>query len=713
MKGLFNSKKPSKKQPAGDDTDPPLSPQHANHHNHHHQSRPSQSQPQSQPQSQTQTQSHTAPSRSDPVLPVPPVKPSPGPSKKSASPASPGRAQRDQPKSRSSRSFGRHSTDARRGKADLNTHPLNLPPDEIKRLSALSAMSDRNSFDKMDVDKENAAQPSSSSSSHPSSSARPPSSPPPPQPQKSFSVPINSPTNGAKPEANGEGPAPPPHRSNPSSPVPSDAEQAENYKSLGNKSFKERQYKKAIKEYSQAIELMPDSPTYLSNRAAAYMSDGQYDAALEDCSRAVDLDPQNPKFLLRLARIYTNLGRPDEAITTFNRIHPPPSAKDMAAAREMQHHMKAAQDALNSGTSGSMVLHAIDQAEKLLAPGASRPRKWQLMRGNAYLKMGGVNSLGEAQNVAMSLLRQNSQDPEALVLRGRALYAQGDNDKAIQHFRKALSGDPDFRDAVKWLRTVQKLDRMKEEGNADYKAGRWQAAFDKYTSALNVDPANRGTNSKLLQNRALCRLKLKDYDEAIADCERAVALDPSYLKARKTKANALGQAERWEDAVREWKKIQEMDPEDRSIIREIRKAELELKKSQRKDYYKILGVAKDADESTIKKAYRKLAIVHHPDKNRDDEGAAERFKDIGEAYETLSDPQKRARYDSGEDLIDPSEMFGGGGGMPGGIDPEILFSMMNGGGAFGGGGGGGGFQGGGFPGGRTRAQGFPGGFHFG
>ncbi|KAI1170723.1 hypothetical protein F4777DRAFT_101130 [Nemania sp. FL0916] len=689
MKGLFNSKKSTKKQPSGDESDPPPpSPQHAHHH--HHQSRPSQSQSPSQPQSQA------APSRSEPVSPV---KPSGGPSKKSSGSASPGRAQREQPKSRSSRAFGRHSTDARRGKLDLNTHPLNLPPDEYKRLSALNAMSNRNSFDKMDVDKENAAQP--------------PSSPPPPQPQNSFSVPINSPTNGDKSAVNGEGPAPPPHRSNPSSPIPSEAEQAENYKSLGNKSFKDRQYKKAIKEYSQAIELMPDSPTYLSNRAAAYMSDSQYDAALEDCSRAVDLDPQNSKFLLRLARIYTNLGRPEEAMTTFGRIRPAPSAKDMAAAREMQHHMKAAQDALNNGTSGSMVLHAIDQAEKLLAPGATRPRKWQLMRGNAHLKMGVVNSLGEAQNIAMSLLRQNSQDPEALVLRGRALYAQGDNDKAIQHFRKALGGDPDFKDAVKWLRTVQKLDRMKEEGNADYKAGRWQAAFDKYTSALEVDPMNRGTNSKLLQNRALCRLKLKDCDGAVADCERAVSLDPSYMKARKTKANALGQGEKWEDAVREWKKIQELDPEDRTIPREIRKAELELKKSQRKDYYKILGVAKDADEATIKKAYRKLAIIHHPDKNRDDEGAAERFKDIGEAYETLSDPQKRARYDSGEDLIDPQDMFGGGGGgMAGGIDPEILFSMMNGGGAFGGGGGG--FPGGGFPGGRPRApQGFPGGFHFG
>ena len=384
---------------------------------------------------------------------------------------------------------------------------------------------------------------------------------------------------------------------------------------------------------------MPDSATYLSNRAAANMSNGSYQAALDDCTRAADLEPHNAKILLRLARIYTSLGRPDEAMTTFGRIQPPPSAKDMAAAKEMQHHVRAAQSTLETGINGSMVLHALDQAEKFLGHRAPKPRKWQLMRGNAYLKMGGANSLGEAQNVAMSLLRQNSQDPEALVLRGRALYAQGDNDTAITHFRKALSCDPDFRDAVKWLRTVQKLDRTKEEGNADYKAGRWQSAFDKYSSALEVDPANKSTNSKILQNRALCRLKLKQYEEAVADCERAISLDPSYMKARKTKANALGLAEKWEDAVREWKSLQEMDPEDRSILKEIRKAELELKKSQRKDYYKILNVPKDADDSAIKKAYRKLAIVHHPDKNPNDEHAAERFKDIGEAYETLSDPQ--------------------------------------------------------------------------
>lgn len=168
------------------------------------------------------------------------------------------------------------------------------------------------------------------------------------------------------------------------------------------------------------------------------------------------------------------------------------------------------------------------------------------------------------------------------------------------------------------------------------------------------------------------------------------------------------------------KKIAETSPEEPGIAKEVRNAEIELKKSKRKDYYKILGLEKDAGDTEIKKAYRRLAIQTHPDKNPDDPHAEARFKDVGEAYETLSDSEKRARYDSGEDLIDPSEMFNGGGGMGGhpfggqggmgGIDPEMLFSMFGGGGGMGGGGRGGGpqfsFSSGGPGGGRQRGGGF-------
>ncbi|KAG5976007.1 hypothetical protein E4U56_002672 [Claviceps arundinis] len=609
------------------------------------------------------------------------------PSKKTFGPAA-SRESKDTEKSsaprhaRLSRHFTEPSTSSsRRSKIDPDTHPLNLPPEERRRLSKLSSST---MGDSVDMDQATSASPSASQNHNAKL-------------QTNFSVPI---TNGTHKD---EAPAPPPHRSNPSSPVPTQQDDAEAYKAAGNRFFKERNYTKAIEQYTKAVDLFPDSPTYLSNRAAAYMSNGQYAAALDDCSRAAALDPQNPKILLRYARIFTGLGQPEEAIATFGRISPAPSAKDMAPTKEMLQHLNAAKDTLERGSAVSMVLHALDQAERGLGPGVTKPRKWQLMRGEAYLKMGRENALGEAQNIVMSLLRNNGQDPEALVLRGRVLYGQGENEKAIQSFRMALNCDPEFRDAIKWLRIVQKLDRMKEEGNVEFKAGRWQAAVDKYSAALEIDASNRGINAKLLQNRAQCKIKLKQYSDAIADADRAVSLDPSYTKARKTKANALGQSGNWEESVREWKAIQEMDPEDRTIPKEVRKAELELKKSQRKDYYKIMGLEKDCGPDEIKKAYRRMAIKLHPDKNRDNPEAEAQFKDLQEAYETLSDPEKKASYDNGDDLMDPADMFGGMGGGMGGIDPEILFSMMGNQGGFGGGGfrhaGGGAFPAGGFHGG--------------
>ncbi|CAG9463259.1 unnamed protein product [Pedinophyceae sp. YPF-701] len=109
-----------------------------------------------------------------------------------------------------------------------------------------------------------------------------------------------------------------------------------------------------------------------------------------------------------------------------------------------------------------------------------------------------------------------------------------------------------------------------------------------------------------------------------------------------------------------------------------------------KDYYAVLGVGRDADENELKKAYRKLAMKWHPDKNPDRKEEAERkFKDISVAYEVLSDPEKKRIYDQfGEEGLNSGMGGGGGGGGMGGMggfrSPEELFAAMFGGGGFGG-----------------------------
>jgi len=84
--------------------------------------------------------------------------------------------------------------------------------------------------------------------------------------------------------------------------------------------------------------------------------------------------------------------------------------------------------------------------------------------------------------------------------------------------------------------------------------------------------------------------------------------------------------------------------------------------AERRDYYEILGVGRDADAGSLKSAYRKLALQHHPDRNPDDPAAAERFKEASEAYAVLSDSEKRARYDRfGHAGLSGTPGFGAGG----------------------------------------------------
>lgn len=123
--------------------------------------------------------------------------------------------------------------------------------------------------------------------------------------------------------------------------------------------------------------------------------------------------------------------------------------------------------------------------------------------------------------------------------------------------------------------------------------------------------------------------------------------------------------ENFEESVKDYEAALKMEKtmEIKNLLKE---AKLALKRSKRKDYYKILGINRGATDDEIKKAYRKRALVHHPDRhsNATEEEKQEqekKFKEVGEAYAVLSDPQKRERFDNGQDMddveFDPTQMY--------------------------------------------------------
>lgn len=112
--------------------------------------------------------------------------------------------------------------------------------------------------------------------------------------------------------------------------------------------------------------------------------------------------------------------------------------------------------------------------------------------------------------------------------------------------------------------------------------------------------------------------------------------------------------------------------------------------AEKRDYYEVLGLQKGASDDEIKKAFRKMAMKYHPDKNPDNKEAEEKFKEVNEAYSVLSDADKKSKYDRfGHAGVDPNAGFGGGGGFGGGFGGfggfEDIFDMFGGGfGGFGG-----------------------------
>jgi len=516
------------------------------------------------------------------------------------------------------------------------------------------------------------------------------------------------------------------------------------FKAEGNKKYSAKDYPAAVTLYTQAIETFA-RPEFYGNRAASLIAMKRYKPALSDCLAAIELDASYRKAYIRGTKCYTELA--DFAAAqklAQNGLERFPADKELKQGLDrvgiIQNKLSRIESKLStvSAKYNAMyedILNPSENTQNSASDANSEADEKSESKNNNYAKiqhtlssedtqqmdvaLGMINALmsnelsqsvplkctqiralliaqktDQALSAATNVLRWNKDSAEVMQLRAIALVRNGNSDSAIKHLQQVLRKDPDNKDARRLFKHFKAMDKAKKAGNNAFKANELDEAITRYSACLRLDVANLSFCCVIYANRAAVWLKQKEYKNAYDDATQAIDLDKTYIKAYGRRIQALYGLDRYDEAVGDAERALKLEPSSQELKQQLRQAQIELKKSKRKNYYKILGVKKDATEKEIKKGFRKKAMQWHPDKYASDIFSDEErakaeatFKEIGEAYEVLKDPKLKQRYDSGVDIenLKSGGMGGMGGGM-GGVDISHIFDLL--GGMQGGGGGG-------------------------
>jgi len=470
--------------------------------------------------------------------------------------------------------------------------------------------------------------------------------------------------------------------------------QAEDMKKLGNDYFALREYHKALDMYTRAIDTLPTEPAFFTNRSACYMMLRKYKEAQADARAALQIDPNFEKGFLRLIRSTLALGDivgTEGVLQSLKASNLPFTSVFLEEERRLQNlkAQRAECTVAKEKKEFRKLLYLCDRS-LLIAEG---DLELKMLKADALLHL---NRTAEAQELCTEVLQVDSMCVEAYYIRSVCLYEADNLDKGVQFLRQALQFAPDSPTILSLFRKMKRIKEVREEATALFTTGKYKEARIKFLDCMAqvkaFDFSNNTIESKMSMNLSLIAFKLGETDEALTLVNRAVELNGSYLKALLHRAQVHKAKEMFDEAVRDFETAQKIDPRNTHYRKYIQDTKLAAKRAKRKDYYKILGVDKNATPDEVKKAYKKRALIHHPDRHSNATESVQKeqekqFKELGQAYEVLSDPKKRNRYDAGHDLLDSPD-----GGFSGGdFDATNLFNV------FFGGGGGMGSTGGGCP----------------
>lgn len=392
-----------------------------------------------------------------------------------------------------------------------------------------------------------------------------------------------------------------------------------------------------------------------------------YGQALEDLTTAVEADPTLSEAYRHRASVSRQLCRFEESENDYKKfleLKPGTSTaeKELSQLLQAKNALETAFSLFDSGDFGK-ALDYIDKVVLVFSPSCSKAKH---LKARLLLAL---RDYSTAISETGYLLREDENNLEALLLRGRAYYYLADHDVALRHFQKGLRLDPEHSELKKTYFGLKNLLKKTKSAEDNASKGKLRLAVEDFKGALSLDPRHTAHNVHLYLGLCKVLVKLGRGKDALDSCTEALNIDEELVEALAQRGEAKLLIEDWEGAVNDLKAAAEKSPQDMNIREALIRAEKSLKLSKRKDWYKILGISKSSSVAEIKRAYKKLALQWHPDKNVDKREEAEAmFREIAAAYEVLGDEEKRVRYDRGEDMDDMG-MGGGGGGGGGGFNP--------------------------------------------
>lgn len=424
-----------------------------------------------------------------------------------------------------------------------------------------------------------------------------------------------------------------------------------------------------------------------------FMMEGKQKQALGEIDDPSFITPDFVKACIRVVMCCMRLGDTNtarEAIGLLNRLGEIPGISALCQAM----------------ISGVKVQHqSLDEIDKLEENGMEALRDKEFTKAMEYLdnaithagsclrlKMARGDCLAhlgryvDGAKAASSILQQDQRNVGALFLRGFCLYHKNNIERALTHFQQVLQLSKDHERAKTLLGKSKQFKEKKDLAVKAVNEARLEDAERIYTEAIAIDQRNKGTNANLLADRAEVYFRMKRIPECVSDCEASLELDQGCLAAMLQRAKCHMENKEWEAGVRIFERMNNRDRHNqqskkkageaalkagnhdeayrlfsealdvdkhnqkyRHLLREAKQQHL---LATRVDYYQVLGIEKTCGDSEIKKAYFKKSKEYHPDRhaNAEDEEKEEfsnKFKLAKEAYEVLSDSEKRKGYDTG------------------------------------------------------------------